>query len=235
MKEGSKRALGAIIVLIMLFSIAGSALFYTQTQQPEQEQPKTEIQQITERALTADERLFILRAGGVVVEYTYKDLNYTRKTEIEDFILKKTEGKAILSEYKSEEDKLEMIGIDQTNPRAAEVRNMKEADSSALFDNFCQLVLAQPKPLDCTLKGLNIGGQPSPTTNTSVQNQTQTASQNSTQNNTQPTSNATAQNQTATQNSTQIGVNSTQQSHPQNSTLNQTPAASKNATQNETK
>ncbi len=188
MKDSSKRAAGVIIVLIMFFSVAGTALFYTQNTQPnQQDQPKVEIQQITERALTNEERNLILRSGGVIVDYAYKQLDYPRKTEIEDFILKKTEGKAILSEYKSEEDKLDMIGIDQNNPRAAEIRNLKDANSTALFENFCDLVLAPPKPLACTLKGLNIGGtQPSPTSNTSVQNstanQTAPATQNKTQN-----------------------------------------------------
>ncbi len=157
MKDSSKRAVGVILVLIMFFSLAGAALFSTTDQTQPQEKPKTEIQQITERPLTDQERLVILRAGGVIVEYSYKELNYTKKTEIEDFIIKRTDGKAILSEYKSEDDKFNMIGIDQSNPRAAVVKNLKDANMSAIFDNFCKLVLTEPRPLDCTLKGLNIG------------------------------------------------------------------------------
>ncbi len=193
MKDSSKRVLGAIIVLVMFFSIAGSALFYTQVQQTPPEQPKIELQQITERQLTDQERLLILQSGGVIVEYTYKELNYTKKTEIEDFVIQKTEGKAILSEYKSEEDKLNFIGIDKSNPRAAEVRNMELANSSTLFNNFCDLVLTQQTPLACSLRSLKITGetQPSPT-NPTVQNSTQNQTeQNTTQNATNSTKNAT--------------------------------------------
>ncbi|MBI4163958.1 MAG: hypothetical protein HY512_03780 [Candidatus Aenigmarchaeota archaeon] len=184
MKDSSKRVVGAIIVLVMFFSIAGSALFYTQVQQTPAEQPKIELQQITERQLTNQERLLILQSGGVIIEYTYKDLNYTKKTEIENFVIQKTEGKAILSEYKSEEEKLNFIGIDKSNPRAAEVRDMVSANTSTLFNNFCDLVLAQPAPLDCSLRTLKITGgtQPSPTSS-AVQNSTQNqTAQNATQN-----------------------------------------------------
>src|SRR3989344_1413307 len=73
-KTGTKRALGLIIVIIMFFSIIGSAIFYIgdsqQTQQP-QDQNVVQIPIVNENELTQDKKVFVLRTGRVLLEYFY--------------------------------------------------------------------------------------------------------------------------------------------------------------------
>lgn len=139
MKE---RTAAIVIGLLMVFSMAGFAMFNVMPQQPQQELPS-----IITTPLTKDERLFVLQTGRVLIEDFYAE-NCTECLGLNQFLtsfVQQFEGYAVLNIVVENETKVQMIG------RGGAIRDVPfNVTQEGFLDLFCEIALYQPK--ECLMR-----------------------------------------------------------------------------------
>lgn len=140
----SQKAIALVIGLIMLGSTIGFAFMQTT---PEDQQQGPTIPIIVNRALLDNEKLQILRAGRVLIEYFYtgNSSNHFEEKQTLEIFTNRLSGYVVLEEVLTDKDELSMIGS------AGDIipLNATGITDGKLLRTFCEITFARPR--ECLL------------------------------------------------------------------------------------
>jgi len=145
-KETRERTAAIILGLIMIFSMVGFAGMSIITTERGGGQV---ISNVIERELSAEEKIFVLRTGRVLLESYYAE-NCTGCKEFNilgDTFANRFSEYVVFEKVKGNMTKLQMIG------QGGEIKDLEtDISEEGLFDAFCNLAILQPK--ECLLKDI---------------------------------------------------------------------------------
>jgi hypothetical protein len=136
-----ERIMAIFIGLVMVLSVAGFAFNSAINQNPDQNQGFN-IPVIVTRQLTAEETVYVLQSGRVLIEFLYSE-NCTECPDkivtLEGFAQRMNEF-VVLEEAKGNETSLHIIGA---GGKIENIWNMTLSEQN-LMSTFCDIAIAQP-------------------------------------------------------------------------------------------